>query len=519
MKWLFPLVSILALFSCNDDEVLPPSKLQGVSAIAGDGHVIISWNNTSSAISYNIYWSETAGLTTENGTLISNIASPYIHTGRIFGATYYYIVTAVNEAGESPASDEVSATLSPMAPINVGAFISGDSIIITWDKVLGANNYNIYWSESSGVSPLNGTKISDIESPFSHFGLTVGVTYYYIVTANNETGEGLSSDEISLTLNPNSPSNINIALSGDNVIVSWVEEIGVQSYNLYWSKSAGVDKSSASKISNVLSPFIHSDLTNGVTYYYIVTAQYSAGESMASDEVSIVFKLEVPINVSAMAIGDNIRISWDNISSAQSYNIYWSLSSGVTSSNGTQISSVESPYTHSGLSFGLSYYYIVTAQYASSESEASVEVIGLAGVPLIITDFTLKVSTDSSDYYISNDFTLSWTEANDFCNLAGGHMVTISNQEENDLVLNIQDSFSSKPHIWIGFTDETSEGNYVWVTSESITFTNWHPGQPSNEGPDDDYTIIHSTNHGLPGSWGSQFNSVNRYPVILEISK
>ena len=112
-------------FACHDfsrpiflqgGSIIPQTILdiffvQGVSAIVGDGEVIISWNNTSSAISYNIYWSETAGLTTENGTLISNIASPYIHTGRIFGTTYYYIVTAVNEAGESPASEEVSATL------------------------------------------------------------------------------------------------------------------------------------------------------------------------------------------------------------------------------------------------------------------------------------------------------------------------------------------------------------------------------------------------------------------------
>ena len=96
-------------------------------------------------------------------------------------------------------------------------------------------------------------------------------------------------------------------------------------------------------------------------------------------------------------------------------------------------------------------------------------------------------------------------------------MVTISSQAENDLVLTIGSNEPGEPHVWIGFTDQSSEGNYTWITGEPINYTNWNPGQPSSDGPDDDYTIMHSSNHTLPGSWGSQFNSVNVYPVILEI--
>jgi hypothetical protein len=73
-----------------------------------------------------------------------------------------------------------------------------------------------------------------------------------------------------------------------------------------------------------------------------------------------------------------------------------------------------------------------------------------------------------------------------------------------------------EPHAWIGFTDEASEGNLVWVTGETVTYTNWYPGEP-NDQLDEDYTIMHSSNHVNPGSWADQPNSVNRYPVILEI--
>lgn len=154
LLWIVYFLCISIIFiSCKDDEILQLPKLQGVSAIAGEGQVTISWNNSQSAMSYNIYWSESAGFTTENGTLISNIVSPYTHTGRTFGATYYYIVTAVNGAGEGPASDEVSATLSPLAPLNVFVSTSDDKITISWGEVSGAKSYNIYWAESPGVTP------------------------------------------------------------------------------------------------------------------------------------------------------------------------------------------------------------------------------------------------------------------------------------------------------------------------------------------------------------------------------
>lgn len=98
------------LYSCKD-EIIAPSKPQNVVAIPGDEIVTITWDLDPNATMYNIYWSESAGLTTNNGTLISNVISPYTHTGRSSGTTYYYIVTALNKGGESPASEEVSATL------------------------------------------------------------------------------------------------------------------------------------------------------------------------------------------------------------------------------------------------------------------------------------------------------------------------------------------------------------------------------------------------------------------------
>ena len=96
-----------------------------VSATAGNGKVTISWNTVSGATSYNIYWSTTAGVTKTNGTKITNATSPYSHTGRTNGTTYYYIVTAVNTSGESVASAQVSATPTNIpTPLQIQVHIS-----------------------------------------------------------------------------------------------------------------------------------------------------------------------------------------------------------------------------------------------------------------------------------------------------------------------------------------------------------------------------------------------------------
>jgi len=87
-----------------------PSAPTNVTATAGNGQVTIGWGTVANATLYNIYWSTSSGVKIVTGTKISNVTSPYTHTGRTNGTTYYYVVTAVNSYGESGVSIEVSAT-------------------------------------------------------------------------------------------------------------------------------------------------------------------------------------------------------------------------------------------------------------------------------------------------------------------------------------------------------------------------------------------------------------------------
>jgi alpha-tubulin suppressor-like RCC1 family protein len=95
----------------------------------------------------------------------------------------------------------------PSAPTQVRANGGNAKVTISWQAVPDATSYNIYWSTASGVSKTNyEDQIEDIDiNAYTHTGLTNGTTYYYIVTAENSSGESDASSEVSAK--PDEPGN------------------------------------------------------------------------------------------------------------------------------------------------------------------------------------------------------------------------------------------------------------------------------------------------------------------------
>ncbi|MBF0291299.1 MAG: leucine-rich repeat domain-containing protein [Nitrospinae bacterium] len=81
----------------------------------------------------------------------------------------------------------------------------------------------------------------------------------------------------------------------------------------------------------------------------------------------------IPAGVTAMPGNTQVTVSWNPVAGATSYNLYWSLTSPVTTTS-AQIAGVTSPYQHTGLTNGTAYHYAVTAVGPSGESPLSAEV-------------------------------------------------------------------------------------------------------------------------------------------------
>lgn len=81
----------------------------------------------------------------------------------------------------------------PVAP-PVLLSVSGDQqAVLTWGPVSGAERYNLYWSTDPSVTPSSGAKVADVSSPFTVTGLVNGVSYYFVLTAENTAGESAAS--------------------------------------------------------------------------------------------------------------------------------------------------------------------------------------------------------------------------------------------------------------------------------------------------------------------------------------
>ena len=83
--------------------------------------------------------------------------------------------------------------------------------------------------------------------------------------------------------------------------------------------------------------------------------------------------------------------------------------------------------------------------------------------------------TERHKYEIFRE-TLTWEEAKAACEAKGGHLATITSQEEQKMIesLNTQNS-----KLWIGGC-KNSAGQWCWVTGEPWKYQNWGDGEPNN---------------------------------------
>lgn len=107
-----------------------PMVPQDVSGVAGDGQVMLGWSVVSGATSYNVKRVATVG---SAFTTITNVnATDFTDTGLVNGLMYYYVVSAVNSAGESVNSMEAGVQPVSLAPTTISAIQAGAEIQLSW---------------------------------------------------------------------------------------------------------------------------------------------------------------------------------------------------------------------------------------------------------------------------------------------------------------------------------------------------------------------------------------------------
>ena len=105
----------------------------------------------------------------------------------------------------SSAVSSISSQLSLAAPQNIAAQPATAEVTISWNSVVGATSYRIYYASepnliiNSIASFDNGTRVDNATSPRVINNLRNGETYYFVVTAINGNQESIASAEVSAT--------------------------------------------------------------------------------------------------------------------------------------------------------------------------------------------------------------------------------------------------------------------------------------------------------------------------------
>ena len=266
-----------------------PSAPTGLTASAANAQVNLTWNPSSAATAYYVKRSTTSG--GPYTQIATPTATSYADNSVINGTKYDYVVSAYNSYGQSANSAEVNATPMapppPAAPAGLEALAGNTQVNLAWTATTGATSYHVKRSTT------NGGPYTQVSAPtaanFTDTGLTNGTIYYYVVSALNSAGESANSSQASATpaapaAPPPAPTGLAATAGNAEVSLTWTASAGATSYNVKRGTASG------GPYTQVAQPTTTRDtdtgLTNGTTYYYVVSALNAVGESANSAEVS-----------------------------------------------------------------------------------------------------------------------------------------------------------------------------------------------------------------------------------------
>ncbi len=103
----------------------PPPAPAEVKATEGNKEMTISWSPVQGARSYNLYYGNEMLIKKEAGIKVEHVVSPHTVKGLTNNTAYFALINAVNEEGEGPVSETVSATPVAVKPVPKMILIPG----------------------------------------------------------------------------------------------------------------------------------------------------------------------------------------------------------------------------------------------------------------------------------------------------------------------------------------------------------------------------------------------------------
>jgi autotransporter-associated beta strand protein len=260
------------------------------------------------------------------------------------------------------------------APTGLTAKPTNTAVILSWTAPASyARSYNIKNSTVSG-GPYT-TVGNTIATTYTNAGLINGTTYYFVVSALNYYGESANSAEVSATplaIPPAAPTGLTAQSTHSLVQLNWTAPISATSYNIKRGTTPGGPYSTIATVSSTT--FNDTTVTDGTTYYYVVSGINNDGEGPNSSEVSATPAATPPVapaTLTATAQYLQVRLNWTGSFGATSYNVKYATVSGGPYTTSSTVTGTSAYVT--GLTAGTPYYFVVSAVNGIGEGANSSE--------------------------------------------------------------------------------------------------------------------------------------------------
>ena len=359
------------------------------------------------------------------------IAGEFIDTGLLAGFQYYYRMQAVNASGNGELSDESSTYTVPAAPV-IDELVPGQGeVAIEFSKdLISAASYTLYRYTNSGCEHVPGSRYASCTdgkrwlnpdpddgqvAKVTDSGLEQGTTYYYVVTATNESGEGPISAEYAATTAPQQPEIYEVLGGSNQMTVNFSDDTpAATSYQIYRYLESGciTDASGIHTCDDLAtftvteSPYIDYGLDSGTRYYYAMTAINAAGSSTLSSQENNYTIPDTPSSLIVTGADSAVEISFGASPGAEGYNLYryastncvvrlenWQDCDTATLIPVESNSVVDAGDDGNGLGDGETWYYRVSATNEAGESSLSGQASTITYPPVAVD---IEFSGDSS---------------------------------------------------------------------------------------------------------------------------
>jgi len=293
----------------------------------------------------------------------------YVDQDAEYEKKYYYVVVGVSGFGMGgPPSEEKNITTPCAVPLPTVTNDSSGYPKITWEKVSGAKEYQVYYSTTENGSYLKLG--STTKTAYTHSKAASGKGYYYKVKAIGSSSSLNSNfSEPVYGFRKLAVPGMTVTANHDasNVKLTWKKIDGATGYELQCKVNDG--EFETIETLTALN-FTHKNLVVGNTYTYRLRALCDNTEAISdySAEKAETIKCGKPIVTVGYSESGKPILSWSRIQGAAAYEIQY-----ATSSKGKyqQLAVIEgTKFTHTEAVGAKTYYYKVCAIDANGNTGA-----------------------------------------------------------------------------------------------------------------------------------------------------